>query len=221
MSKNSPLVLLLDDDDDLREGLSWLLESSELMSAGYADFDSLQADLSDYYQSNRALCLLLDLRMPGMSGLEVFRWLKKQSYNLQRLPVIFLTGHGDISTAVDAVKNGAFDFVEKPATDDRLIQRIGEALALSEKAMSTIEQLKVWEERINLLSPREREVMFMVAKGKLNKVIAADLAISMRTVEVHRSNVFEKLKVKSAAELATLLTQLKEQLGFAQLTGLE
>lgn len=217
MSDNAPMVLMLDDDDDLREGLTWLLESEELLSHGFADFDAFSLALDDYYRSSRALCLLLDLRMPNMSGLEVFQWLKRKGYNLGRLPVIFLTGHGDISTAVETVKNGAFDFVEKPATDHRLIERVKQALKLSLESLEQVQMINSWEERINRLSPREREVMFLVAKGKLNKVIAADLEISMRTVEVHRSNVFDKLKVRSAAELATLLSSLKDTLGFAHL----
>ena len=139
----------------------------------------------------------------------------------RRMPVIFLTGHGDISTAVEAVKNGAFDFYEKPTTDQRLVERVKQALQKSGEFLANLEVLKQWSERIDRLSPREREVMFLVAKGKLNKVIASELDISMRTVEVHRANVFEKLKVRSAAELATLLSRLSDRLGFDQLAGLE
>jgi two-component system, LuxR family, response regulator DctR len=214
-------VLLLDDDDDLREGMKWMFETVDLPMQGFARFDAFRESLDDYINSDAELCLLLDLRRPDMSGLEVFEWLKRSAYSLERLPVIFLTGHGDISTAVEAVKNGAFDFYEKPTTDQRLVERVKQALRKSGEHLDHVEVLKQWSARIDKLSPREREVMFLVAKGKLNKVIAADLDISMRTVEVHRANVFDKLKVRSAAELATLLSRLSDRLGFDQLAGLE
>lgn len=214
-------VLLLDDDDDLREGMKWMFETVDLPMEGFANFESFKSRLDEYVGSDAELCLLLDLRMPDMSGLEVFEWLKRGGYSLERLPVIFLTGHGDISTAVEAVKNGAFDFYEKPTTDQRLIERVKQALQKSGEYLVNLEVLKQWSERIDRLSPREREVMFLVAKGKLNKVIASELDISMRTVEVHRANVFDKLKVRSAAELATLLSRLSDRLGFDQLAGLE
>lgn len=215
------LVLLLDDDDDLREGLSWLFESADLPLVSYGNFADFEAEIHSHCASAKHLCLLLDLRMPDKSGLEVFQWLKKSGVSLDRLPVIFLTGHGDISTAVETVKNGAFDFYEKPATDQSLIDRVKQALNKSSEYLNQQQVLKKWAERIETLSPREREVMWLVAKGRLNKIIASDLDISMRTVEVHRSNVFEKLKVRSAAELAALLSQLSGLLGFDQLTGLE
>lgn len=223
MATESPgnTVLLLDDDDDLREGLSWLFESADLPLVGYGNFGEFEKEVQQHYDSRNGLCLLLDLRMPDKSGLEVFQWLKKSNMSLERMPVIFLTGHGDISTAVETVKNGAFDFYEKPATDQRLIERVKQALAKSSEVLNQQTVLKKWAERIETLSPREKEVMWLVAKGRLNKIIAADLDISMRTVEVHRSNVFEKLHVRSAAELAALLSQLSGLLGFDQLTGLE
>lgn len=198
-----------------------MFETADLPLSGFGNFDAFCEKLPAFVSSDVRLCLLLDLRMPGRSGLEVFAWLKDHGYSLDRLPVIFLTGHGDISTAVEVVKSGAFDFYEKPATDLRLIERVKEALFKSEEYLNNQEVLKQWSERIDRLSPREREVMFLVAKGKLNKVIASDLDISMRTVEVHRANVFDKLKVRSAAELATLLSRLGDKLGFDHLAGLE
>lgn len=207
-------VLLLDDDNDLREGLKWMFETSDLPMQGYGRFEQLRADLDAHFNSSNALCLLLDLRMPDMSGLEVFQWLGRNGYNLDRMPVIFLTGHGDISTAVEAVKNGAFDFYEKPTTDQRLIQRVQQALQKSLEHMEVQGSMREWVERLSKLSPREKEVMVLVAQGRLNKVIASDLDISMRTVEVHRANVFDKLKVRSAAELATMLSRLSERLGY-------
>ncbi|HEX4878936.1 MAG TPA: response regulator [Limnobacter sp.] len=222
MERTRPVhVLLLDDDNDLREGMKWMFDTVDLPMTGFASFEQFRARLDPLVQSDAQLCLLLDLRMPDMSGLEVFEWLKRNGYSLERLPIIFLTGHGDISTAVEAVKNGAFDFYEKPTTDERLIARVRQALNKSADYLASQEVLKQWSERIDKLSPREREVMFLVAKGKLNKVIASELDISMRTVEVHRANVFDKLKVRSAAELATLLSRLSDRLGFDQLAGLE
>lgn len=215
------LVLLLDDDNDLREGMRWMFETSDLPMAGFENFEAFRAKLNGYVQSDLRLCLLLDLRMPDMSGLEVFQWLAKNQYSVERMPVIFLTGHGDISTAVEAVKNGAFDFYEKPTTDQRLIERVRQALQKSGDYLENQGVLNQWIERITKLSPREREVMMLVAKGKLNKVIAADLDISMRTVEVHRSNVFDKLDLRSAAELATVLSRLRDQGCLDQFAGLE
>lgn len=215
------LVLLLDDDDDLREGLTWMFASEELPLKGFASLDIFKRELLKFADGKHALCLLLDIRMPKMSGLEVFEWIKQQGISLTRLPVIFLTGHGDISTAVETVKNGAFDFYEKPATDHRLIVRVRQALSSSEEFLNQQDSMRQWVDRINKLSPRERQVMFLVAKGKLNKIIASELEISMRTVEVHRSNVFEKLRVRSSAELATLLSEISSRLGFVQFSGLE
>ena len=201
-------VLLLDDDDDLREGMKWMFETVDLPMQGFANFESFKSRLDEYVSSDAELCLLLDLRMPDMSGLEVFEWLKRSGYSLDRLPVIFLTGHGDISTAVEAVKNGAFDFYEKPTTDQRLIERVKQALQKSGEFLVNLEVLKQWSERIDRLSPREREVMFLVAKGKLNKVIAADLGTTEQTIKVHRARVMEKLAVDSVADLVRVAQQL-------------
>ncbi len=208
------LVLLLDDDEGLREAFTWMFESEDIDFKGFSNFEMFQKVLFKYLEGKKSLCLLLDLRMPSISGLEVFEWIKQQGVSLSRLPIIFLTGHGDISTAVETVKNGAFDFYEKPATDHRLINRVRQALSLSSDFLDQQDNMRCWINRINKLSPREREVMFLVAKGKLNKVIASELDISLRTVEVHRSNLFEKLRVRSAAELATLLSDISSRLGF-------
>jgi two-component system response regulator DctR len=218
---NNSTILLLDDDDDLREGLTWMFETADLPVIGFSRFEAFRSVFDEHYHSDQALCLLLDLRMPDMSGLEVFQWLRRSGYSVERLPVIFLTGHGDISTAVEAVKDGAFDFYEKPTTDERLVLRVQQALLKSKEFLASQTILRQWSERIDTLSPRERQVMTFVAKGTLNKVIASDLDISMRTVEVHRANVFEKLKVRSAAELATLLSKLGDLLGDDQSAGLE
>ena len=221
MGKVGRAALLLDDDDGLREGLTWMFESADIPVHSYSEFEVFRKELHVHLHTYPALCLVLALRMPTISGLEVFDWLKREEVNLDRLPVIFLTGHGDISTAVEAVKNGAFDFYEKPATDQRLVERVQQALEHSFESLGKQQIDQELKRRLNKLSRREREVMDLVAKGTLNKVIAADFKISMRTVEVHRSKVFEKFEVRSAAELATLLSQMGWELPADHLSGLE
>jgi two-component system response regulator DctR len=143
-----------------------------------------------------------------MSGLQL------QAQMLARgisMPTLFLTGHADVPIAVQALKNGAFDFVEKPFSDNELVDRIEIALAASRVALAKNVQSLAARERLATLTPREREVMEAVSSGRLNKVIADDLGVSMRTIEVHRSRVFEKMGVRGAVELATLLSELKGQ----------
>lgn len=209
MAETESCVLVVDDDADVREGLTWLLKSCELPSRAFDGFVPCRNVLFDYLAGPAALCMLLDIRMAGMSGLEAFQDMLHVGVNLKRLPVIFLTGHGDIATAVNAVQNGAFDFFEKPATDNRLVDRICAALDVSREEMRLLASSSSIEDRLALLSEREREVMMRVARGQMNKNIAVELSVSMRTVEVHRARVFEKLGVKSAPELAVYLTQAK------------
>jgi two-component system response regulator DctR len=149
-------------------------------------------------------CLLLDVRMPGMSGLALFDQLIQGGCQ-HSMPVIFLTGHADVPTAVDAVKRGAFDFCEKPFSDNALVDRVEQALAASAQALAQGEHKKHLRSLLAELTERERDVMRLVVEGLPNKLIADRLAVSVRTVEVHRSRVFEKMAVKSAVELANLL----------------
>ena len=142
--------------------------------------------------------------MPGMSGLALFEQLKEQQL-LQTLPVIFLTGHADVPTAVDSVKRGAFDFCEKPFSDNALVDRIEQALALSAKTQEAQRTQQNLQANLADLTDRERDVMRLVIEGLPNKLIADQLDISVRTVEVHRARVFDKMNVKSAVELANLL----------------
>ena len=149
-------------------------------------------------------CVLLDVRMPGMSGLALFDWLAGK--NLQAaMPVIFLTGHADVPTAVDAVKRGAFDFCEKPFSDNALVDRVEQALAHSAVAVNAGKAVALVKSRLAELTERERAVMRLVVEGLPNKLIGDQLDISVRTVEVHRARVFDKMEVKSAVELANLL----------------
>ena len=189
---------LVDDDEAIRDALAWLLKSRGLPCATY---DSAEAFL-DAWTPQTSGCIVLDMRMSGMSGLDCFdRLLERGS----TLPVIFLTGHGDVPLAVATLKKGAFDFFEKPFNDNDLATRIGEALALDANqrtASATVDSVKA---RLASLTSRERQIMDLVLTGKFNKVIADELNISMRTVEVHRANLFDKMQVKTAVELANLL----------------
>jgi two-component system response regulator DctR len=155
----------------------------------------------------QAGCILLDVRMPGMSGLALFEHLQTSGIALA-WPVIFLTGHADVPTAVDSVKRGAFDFCEKPFSDNALVDRIEQALVLSQERLITRTQQVFLQSRLSELTERERDVMRLVVEGLPNKLIADQLDISVRTVEVHRSRVFDKMEVKSAVELANLMRAL-------------
>ena len=203
-----PMVYLVDDEDVVRDALSWLLRSRRLLSEGYASAEAFEAlvDAQRPPWPTAPGCLLLDVRMPGMSGLSLFDRLIERGLS-QRLPVIFLTGHGDVPTAVAAVKRGAFDFVEKPFSDNALVDRVERALLASERALLDERASVGVRRRMAELTERERDVMRLVVDGRPNKVIADELGISVRTVEVHRARVFEKMDVKSAVELANLLRE--------------
>jgi two-component system response regulator DctR len=200
-------VFIVDDDAGVRDALAWLLRSRRLLSATYASAEEFDALLQDGFQPAQACCLLLDVRMPGMSGLALFEKIAERGL-VQALPVIFLTGHADVPTAVDMVKRGAFDFCEKPFSDNALVDRVEEALRQSAEVIASRRQKGALLHRLEELTERERDVMRLVAKGLPNKLIADQLAISVRTVEVHRSRVFDKMEVKSAVELANLLRDL-------------
>lgn len=195
----APTVHLVDDEASVRDALTFLFQSHGLAVRPHV---SGPAFLEAVDEGPLAGCILLDVRMEPMSGLQVHDALVERGVGL---PVIFLTGHGDIPMAVEALKKGAFDFVEKPFVADALVERVQRALAVdaARQAADSIEDER--SARLASLSDREREVMVRVAAGKLNKVIADELDIAVRTVEVHRARVFAKLGVRSAAEVATLL----------------
>lgn len=192
---------LVDDDEAIRDSLVWLLRSRGVDASAWA---SAEAFLADYRDDMRG-CLLLDIRMPAMSGLELFDSLRRRGC---RMPAIFLTGHGDVPQAVQALKAGAFDFLEKPYDDKDLADKVVAALALDRQHADQAASTATTEMRLASLSDREREVMDLILIGKFNKVIAAELNIAMRTVEVHRARIFEKMNVKSAVELAQLLASV-------------
>ena len=201
------LVFIVDDDAGVREALAWLLRSRRLPSQSFPSADAFVEFLQINtlpWQPKQPGCLLLDVRMPGMSGLALFEQLKDQQL-LQSLPVIFLTGHADVPTAVDSVKRGAFDFCEKPFSDNALVDRIEQALALSAQTLAAQRTQQNLQANLADLTDRERDVMRLVVEGLPNKLIADQLDISVRTVEVHRARVFDKMNVKSAVELANLL----------------
>jgi len=202
-----PMVYLVDDEEVVRDALAWLLRTRRLLSEGHESGDAFAAFLEGKSPSEwptAPSCVLLDVRMPGLSGLALFERLVERGF-IEALPVIFLTGHGDVPTAVAAVKRGAFDFVEKPFSDNALVDRIEQALLRSEGALARRAGKRQVERALAELTEREREVMQLVVEGRPNKLIADALDISVRTVEVHRARVFEKMNVKSAVELANLL----------------
>lgn len=198
-------VYIVDDDADVREALAWLLRSRRLPSEVFDSAEAFEAALNERMaHRQQPCCLLLDVRMPGMSGLALFDLLLARG-TVATMPVIFLTGHADVPTAVDSVKRGAFDFCEKPFSDNALVDRIEQALALSAERLEALRQQGEVRQRLEELTERERDVMRLVVEGIPNKLIADQLDISVRTVEVHRARVFDKMQVKSAVELVNLL----------------
>jgi len=194
----NPHAYLVDDDEAIRDSLGWLLESRGVACVSYPSAEDFLAAWSPAL----AGCLLLDIRMDGMSGPELFDILRERG---SRLPVIFLTGHGDVPMAVSALKKGAFDFVEKPCNDNELVNRVIEALKLDANQRAAASGAESVNTLVSRLTTREQQVMELILAGKLNKVIADELQVSMRTVEVHRANLFEKMGVRTAVELAQLL----------------
>lgn len=203
------LIYIVDDDASVRDALAWLLRSRRLLSECYDSADSFQRQLlqTENFLPRQATCLLLDVRMPGMSGIALFERLVQRDLT-GIMPVIFLTGHADVPTAVDAVKRGAFDFFPKPFSDNALVDRIEQALRQSAQHLAQRQMQAHLKARVADLTEREREVMLRVVEGLPNKLIADQLSISVRTVEVHRARVFDKMDVKSAVELANLLRDL-------------
>ncbi len=193
-------VHIVDDDEAIRDSLSWLLQSRNIACRTYASAESFL----EAWDASFAGCILLDIRMGEMSGNELFDRLVERGC---KLPVIFLTGHGDVPLAVSTLKNGAFDFVEKPCNDNQLVDRVLEALKLDEVRRQAAASADSVNKRLGTLTPRERQVMDRILAGKLNKVIADDLKVCMRTVEVHRASLFEKMGVKTAVELAKIIAE--------------
>ena len=201
-------VFIVDDDKGVREALAWLLRTRRLLSEGYESADDFLTEIARWSEEPGVpCCLLLDVRMPGTSGLALFEHLLTLPWQ-SALPVIFLSGHADVPTAVDAVKRGAFDFCEKPFSDNALVDRVEQALQLSAQVLASRKLKHGVQQRLDGLTERERDVMHLVIEGLPNKLVADRLNISVRTVEVHRSRVFDKMGVKSAVELANALREV-------------
>jgi FixJ family two-component response regulator len=191
-------VFVVDDDKAVRDSLALLVHSVGLEVETFAS----AAEFLDAYRSNRRGCLITDIRMPGMSGLELQ---EKLSADDIRIPVIVLTGHGDVPAAVRALKGGAVDFVEKPFNPQALLDLIQQAIARDTEIREQAAQEAAVAERVALLTPREHEIMGLVVAGKANKVIAIELAISERTVELHRGRIMKKMQARSLAELMRMV----------------
>jgi len=194
------MLHIVDDEEVVRDSLSWLASSRAIPAATYDCGAKFLAYVEEGRFDPAGDCVLLDVRMPDMNGVAVFDQLHARGL-AQRLPVIFLTGHGDVPMAVDTLKRGAFDFFEKPFNDNDLMDRVQEGLARSQQASAHA----AVHARLATLSAREREVLDLILAGMMNKVVADKLGISMRTVEVHRAHIFDKMQVKTAVELAGLL----------------
>ncbi|NKC00054.1 MAG: response regulator [Pseudomonadales bacterium] len=196
-------VFVVDDDESVRDSISMLLESVDIAHEAFASADEFLAA----YDAGRNGCLVLDIRMPGMSGLDLQNELATRSANI---PIIFITGHGDIPMAVDAMRRGAVDFIRKPFRDQELLDRIAEALTLDDERRSLSADRGEAEKLVAELTPRETEIFERVCLGQANKVIAIELEISERTVEIHRSQVMHKTGARSLAELVRLKIGLEQ-----------
>lgn len=197
IANGAPLVCVIDDDEACRDSLRWLLESAGYRVATYATAERFLAGCKPH----AGACLVLDVRMPGMGGLALQEELRRRE---DYVPIVFVTGHGDVPTAVHAVKRGATDFLEKPYDDEELLSRVRNAVTLEHGAAAVRARRSVALARLGTLSQREREVMERVVAGKLNKVIAAELQISVKTVEAHRARMMQKLEVDTLAGLVQL-----------------
>lgn len=197
------IVHVVDDDAAIREALVLLLESAGHAARAHADAAAFLADVDPAQPG----CVVADVRMPGMSGLELQRHLNENRIDL---PVIIITGHGDVAMAVQALKQGAVDFIEKPFDEHVLMNSIAQALDKGTRAFRERQALADIQARVAELTPREREVMDLVVQGLPNKAVAAELAISVRTVEIHRARVMEKMAANSLSELVRMALRLEE-----------
>lgn len=195
-----PCPHIVDDDEAIRDGLQWLFKTRRLASSTWPSAEAFLDAVQPDWQG----CVVMDIRMGGMNGLACFDALRARG---NTLPVVFITGHGDVPMAVSALKKGAFDFIEKPFNGSDLVEVVMRAMAADRLERARILERAAVSEKLASLTNREREVMDLILAGHYNKVIGDKLNISMRTVEVHRSKIFDKTGVRSAVELATLLKQ--------------
>ena len=201
MGTGDAVVYVVDDDEAIRDSMQMLITSIGLDCECFANGRAFLAS----FQPDRHACLVVDIRMPGMSGLDLQAELNQRNVNI---PLIFITGHGDVPMAVKAMKAGALDFIQKPFRDQELLDRINLALAQDEHSREADARRKDICRRRDALTPREREVMDEIVKGHTNKTVAVDLGVSQRTVEIHRARVMQKMQARSLAELVRLATEL-------------
>jgi RNA polymerase sigma factor (sigma-70 family) len=204
MKEKATTVFIVDDDDAVRSSLRLLFKSLGLATTAYASAQDFLAA----YDPDQPGCLVLDVRMPGMSGLELQQQLSVRG---AMLPVIFITGHGDIPMAVEAMQHGAFDFLQKPFRDQDLLDRVQRAIERDTENRMAVRATVAIRERLESLTPREREVLDLVVQGKANKVIAGDLGVSQRTVEIHRARVMEKMEARSLAQLVRMVMDVQRE----------
>ena len=197
----APTVFVVDDDEGVRDSLRFLLKSVGLTTRTFGS----AAEFLASYDASHPGCLVLDVRMPAMSGLEL-----QQQLNIRgaMIPVIFITGHGDIPMAVEAMQHGAFDFLQKPFRDQDLIDRLQKALSKDAENRIELKQREQIHSRFDNLSPREHEVLVLMVRGLPNKIMAAELGVSQRTVEIHRARVMEKTAAGSLAHLVRMFLDL-------------
>jgi len=194
---NSGKVFIVDDDDAVRNSLRLLFKTIDIDTETFSSGD----EFLYAYDADWQGCIVLDIRMPGTSGLEVQKILEERG---NTLPIIFITGHGDVPMAVEAMQRGALDFVQKPFRDQELMDRVSQALAQNQEQRETVAHRREVLDHFKELTPREKEVMECVVKGQANKVIAMDLEVSQRTVEIHRARVMEKMQARSLADLVRM-----------------
>jgi FixJ family two-component response regulator len=204
MKEKATTVFIVDDDDAVRSSLRLLFKSLGLATTAYASAQDFLAA----YDPDQPGCLVLDVRMPGMSGLELQQHLSMRG---AMLPVIFITGHGDIPMAVEAMQHGAFDFLQKPFRDQDLLDRVQRAIERDTENRMAVRATVAIRERLESLTPREREVLDLVVQGRANKVIAGDLGVSQRTVEIHRARVMEKMEARSLAQLVRMVMDVQRE----------
>lgn len=201
---NQQTVFVVDDDSAVRDSLQWLLESVGMSVKSFGSANEFLAAANDECRG----CLVVDLRLPGMSGLDLMDQLNGRSI---KLPTLMITGHGDVTAAVRAMKAGAIDFLEKPFNDEILLDRVRAALAVDVEQFASVEYLREIAARADRLTPREVQVMALVVQGKLNKQIATELGLSHKTIEVHRAHVMEKMQADSLAELVRMSVALERE----------
>ncbi|HQW08511.1 MAG TPA: response regulator transcription factor [Steroidobacteraceae bacterium] len=203
MKERHPIVYIVDDDSGARVSLRSLLKSVGITATAYPS----ARDFLATYQTSDPGCLLLDVRMPGMSGLEL-----QMELNLRgaTIPVVFLTGHGDVPMAVEAMQHGAFDFLQKPYREQALLDCVQRAMAKDRVNREALEEHEFIRANLNSLTAREREVLDLMILGKSNKTMAAELSLSQRTVEIHRANVMEKMAADSVAQLVRMVIEVEK-----------